>query len=984
MKKYSSAYRCIRYLLIVILFSLVTDDLIAQGFNSVNGRNHPHLKWQVAETEHFKIMYPEQLAGIEAEAAAIAEESYRVLSINLNVEFSKKIRIYLSDEDEINNGFAVPVGSGYTNIWVGLNEYAEIWTGSEKWLRKVLAHEITHIFHYEAARSSIGLLNYVIGNPVPRFWTEGLAQYQTERWDSERGDRWLRISIFDSRPRYDDNQSLMNSRLMYASGNSQLRYFAETYGDSTLAEMLGKRESLFGILPYHDFDSAFKKAIDKSYSEFYDEWLKHVNIYYNTLASQMDRVDSLNAEPGQYPGQYYFDVKYSPDQSRIAVLSLPSLQRPVRRLFIVENDSVRATEIAAEGNIKNGLSWSPDGDRIAYSRNVRGERSSLLNDIFILEAENLNETRITYSRRAMSPVFGPGGRQLAYIVNEGGTGNVVVRDLQTGNESNVTFHKGDVQVVSLAWNIPRNELIFQRFDENGNRQLVRLHTETGEEKYIAGEGYDNRMPVVSPDGNKIAFTSLRDDVPNVFMTNLETDSTWRVTHLFTGAEALDWLPDSDTLETEKLVVKATESKRREDIYLIDAEMKRPGIDPTITRGYTTWLSHEPPEQVQWQIAPNENLIKGRYSYNSRQNLTHVISLALPYYAGPADYGLFGFTSWLEPLAKHLFTAGGVFSFGNISNSYGFAAYINNQLYPTLALSVFRAPGPARFYGKTLLFDQLTGVDFSMKWPLDRFEAPYRQSSFLAGLRYASIDPFTIRDVEFPVTLPDPKKGRQFDLRLSWILKKERPYYRNMLHPVDGYGIQMSLKGAERILGGETSFAIADANAYKIFALPGLHRLFVAGRLQLQVGDPLPQDYIGFSTLDNIGLPLNPGFETLQSVQSERVRGYRDFIAGRQVVFGSVEYRMPFLPSLNTTILGFLRFGPTSLALFSDAGIVRDVTVSEAEEITDNRLGFGTEIKNIVGIGPVRFVHSVGVAQPHNELFESDYDLYYRIRASVPF
>src|SRR5690625_944606 len=142
-------------------------------------------------------MYPQHLAGIEEHAAAIAEESYRALSQNLNVEFDRPIRIYLSDEDEIVNGFAVPIGNGFTNIWVNVNEVAEGWTGPEGWLRKVIAHELAHIFHFRAVRSPIGLLQNAFANPLPSFWTEGLAQYLTETWDSERGDRWLRMAVLE-------------------------------------------------------------------------------------------------------------------------------------------------------------------------------------------------------------------------------------------------------------------------------------------------------------------------------------------------------------------------------------------------------------------------------------------------------------------------------------------------------------------------------------------------------------------------------------------------------------------------------------------------------------------------------------------------------------------------------------------------------------------------------------------------------------------
>ena len=172
----SVVFRVLRCFVVTALLIGCATDGHAQGFRSFNGRNHPELDWQVAETAHFKIMYPQHLAGIEAEAASIAEATYDALAANLGVTFDKKIRIYLSDEDEIANGFAVPLGEGFTNIWVRQNDWATTWTGREKWLRKVIAHELTHLFHYRAVSTSSRLINFTLGDPLPRFWTEGLAQ----------------------------------------------------------------------------------------------------------------------------------------------------------------------------------------------------------------------------------------------------------------------------------------------------------------------------------------------------------------------------------------------------------------------------------------------------------------------------------------------------------------------------------------------------------------------------------------------------------------------------------------------------------------------------------------------------------------------------------------------------------------------------------------------------------------------------------------
>src|SRR5690606_6642391 len=160
------------------------------------------------------------------EAASIAEETYRAISANLGITFENKIRVYLSDEDEIVNGFAVPFPHAYTNIWVHLTDAAQQWSSSEKWLRTVLAQELGDIFQFEAVKSNvnlIGALGIFPGLTAP--WVEGFAQYQTEQWHALRGDELLRTAFYEGRPSFRDGTSIRNGRLMYAVGNAQLRYF---------------------------------------------------------------------------------------------------------------------------------------------------------------------------------------------------------------------------------------------------------------------------------------------------------------------------------------------------------------------------------------------------------------------------------------------------------------------------------------------------------------------------------------------------------------------------------------------------------------------------------------------------------------------------------------------------------------------------------------------------------------------------------------
>ena len=995
----SVVVRVLRCLVIAALFLGGAADGRAQGFSSTNGRNHPELDWQVAETAHFKLMYPKHLAGIEAEAAPIAEASYDALSANLGVTFNRKIRIYFSDEDEIANGFAVPLGEGFTNIWVRHNDWATTWTGREKWLRKVIAHELAHIFHYRAISTSSRLVNFTLGNPLPRFWTEGLAQYQTERWDAQRGDRWLRTAVLDDQLSYTDGRSIWNGRLLYAVGNAQVRYFAHHYGDSTLTKLLQHRQkTLFGLASVHNFYSAFKDVTGKSYRDFYDEWRRHVNVYYNTRAGQMELVDSLAVEALATPGQYLYDVQFSPDTTHLAVVSLSSLGRPVRRLYVV-NRATRDVEIVAEGAINPPVAWSPDGTRLAFSRRARGRHGSLLNDLFVVDVDGKNLRQLTRSRRASSPVFAPGasGNRLAFVGSEGGTANLFMLDLETGRETPLTHFTGDVQIGGVRWHPAGDRLVFARTAADGRRTLELLDlTRPPTASRMEGEGtgaalvaltdgtHDDRQPVWSPDGAHVAYTSLRDEVPNVFVVDPATGTHRRVTHLATGAAIHDWLPPDSAHTAGTLVVVSNVTKRRDRAYRIDAARTVDAPPPVIAEPYAAWTRHRPPREVPSFVPPDSLLVTSRRPYNPWSNLTHAGSILFPYFNSEQDWGIFGGTVWVEPLAKHLFSVFGGFSVASPEGeSFLLASYVNRQFYPTFQLNLYRFPGSARTYGDNVLVEDFIGGDILAFWPLDWSDHPYVGEGVGVRFRVADVEPLNPEDFEGIDVLPPPESGQETELRLSFTRRKLRPYRHNLFHTLDGQGFRLRVTGAARVFGADSEFLRADLRAYNVFRVPfANHRIYIYGRVQAQTGKPRAQDYIGFSRRDGLQFEL-PGFIPLAFSGADRVRGYRTFAIGDRVLFGVLEYRMPLVSDLQTRILGLVSFEGAALAVFADAGMVWS---EGAYDQRVERLGVGVEVKNAVRLGGfLKFGHAFGLAQPADDLGTRDnYEFYYRIRGAVPF
>ena len=557
----------------LLLLGITALPAQAQSFSLLSGRNHPEIDWRTATTEHFTIIHPARLDGIAAQAAPIAEATYDTLSANLDVTFEERIEVYLTDQDAIVNGFAAPFDGGFTNIWVNMNDWAYSFTGPSSWLRVVLAHELTHIFHYQATESSLGIWARAFPNSTPRFWLEGVAQYQAETWNAQRGERWLRAAVLDDALSYRDGRSIWNGRLLYAAGHSQVRYFAQQHGDSTLADLLHhKSDVLFGLAEVHNFEKAFREEVGQSHETFYEQWRRDVNVYYNTLASQLETLDSLRTDTLRVPGQYVEDLAYSPDTSRIAALTILSPERPVRRLHVIDR-STGAMAVVAEGAIEPSVAWHPDGDRLAFSRRTRAEHGSLLDDLFMVEADGDDERRLTYGRRTSAPTFGPEGKRLAFVATQNGIANVHLMTLETGETMPVTDYEGDVQITGLQWHPSRDTLALARVSD-GDRELVLYDLETGASTMLTDPASDDRRPVWSPDGSQLAYTSLRDGVPNAFVYDLSTD-THRRDYEIAAEEFAVLLGEVRTLVEE-------------DLRALERQLEEAHVPWTEGRGLPTW------------------------------------------------------------------------------------------------------------------------------------------------------------------------------------------------------------------------------------------------------------------------------------------------------------------------------------------------------------------------------------------------------------
>ncbi|MEM8559550.1 MAG: hypothetical protein AAGG50_17155, partial [Bacteroidota bacterium] len=651
-----------------------------------------------------------------------------------------------------------------------------------------------------------------------------------------------------------------------------------------------------------------------------------------------------------------------------------------------------------------------------------------------------------------SPTYAPDGQRLAFVGIDGGTANVVVLDLDTGAEAPLTRFEGDVQLTGLRWSPDGQRLAAARFAADGTRDVIMIDAATGAVTSLADtapDGSDSRGPVWSPDGQRLAFTSMRDNVPNVFLVDLDAlraappdladarsvppasegdnqitvsaslvnspsqiaDSRQRIadsrsptatrtTFLFNGAEVDAWLPPDSTHTAGRLLVRSTDTKQRDRAYLIPAD-RLPTVEvptvgvvgPAAPPAYRAWTQHRPVAEIPAAVAPDPALIRERYVYRSFANLSHAVSLVVPYYDSPRDYGFFGTTTWLEPLGKHQLGALVGVSIPDFADrSFALVTYVNNTLAPSLVFRGYRFPGPSRFYGDQLLIENFTGGDVAAIWPLDWLDRPYTSLSGAVRLRLAYAEPFNedsfadLGDVEVAGgALPTPLEGTRADVRLGLAFKTQRPYRFNNIHPLDGLGLRARVTvGVPEVNTGGT-FAQPDLAGYVVLPDPlGFGRFYAYGRAQARFGDGFPQDVLGLARFDDIDLQI-PIFGAVNADELERVRGYRIPVLGDRVLFGTLEYRFPPVFDLNTSILGLIGFGRTGISLVADAAAVW--TGNDLDNAI-RRTGLGAEVKNVLSLGGFQLLHSFGVAAPWGEIDDDltwdEVDIYYRIQTAIAF
>ena len=225
------------------------------------------------------------------------------------------------------------------------------------------------------------------------------------------------------------------------------------------------------------------------------------DIMTDRVRSNLWRIDhsGANHRPLHSGFKNSYSPRWSPDNERIAFISNNSGSTQIHMHWF---DSGETTVISQLQESPSSLSWSPDGKWLAFTMNVKGESTSIVESrekpdgaSWAKKPITVTTTRYQYDGRG---IVEPSYRHVFVVPADGGT----ARQLTEGNFN----HYG-----SLAWSSDSEYIYFSahRSDDweliSGESNLYKIRVSNKKLEKITSLPGEERSPSISPDGEMLAF-----------------------------------------------------------------------------------------------------------------------------------------------------------------------------------------------------------------------------------------------------------------------------------------------------------------------------------------------------------------------------------------------------------------------------------------------------------------------------------------------
>ena len=178
---------------------------------------------------------------------------------------------------------------------------------------------------------------------------------------------------------------------------------------------------------------------------------------------------------------------------------------------------------------------SPDGTKVAFVSNQNGG----FVQIYVMDADGKNRIKLTDGEWDENPDWSPDGQKIAFTRRVGGRGHVAVMDADGHN----VFKLTDGQTPS--WSPDGKRVAFEFWD--GVNQIYEININGQGFKKVTHDLENKAGPAWSPNGQQIVYGSLDEGIFQIYVVDTDGKNRKRLTHNQVNHWYPAWSPDGQTI-----------------------------------------------------------------------------------------------------------------------------------------------------------------------------------------------------------------------------------------------------------------------------------------------------------------------------------------------------------------------------------------------------------------------------------------------------
>jgi len=496
--------------------------------------------WYYIQTNHFDIYFSQEGKTLTEFTSKIAEESIESIQKSFDYSVNNRITIIIfnstNDFQETNViDSYLPEGiEGFTELFK--NRVVIQFHGSYQQFEHLIHHELVHAVINDMFYG--GSLQNIISNNItldlPIWFNEGMAEYQALGWDVDT-DMFIRDAATNE---YLPDIQNLNGYFAYRGGQSVFYYISQKYGEQKISELINKIKST------GNFEDGLKESIGITLKELNERWKKDIKkTFWPDVAIRKDPDEFAKrlTDPEEDGGFYNTSPAISPQGDKIVFISNRDYYFDVYLMDAIDGKVIKKL---VEGNrnpdfeelniLTPGISWSPDGSKIALSA-----KSSGWDVIYLIDVESEDKEILPFNFEGIQTVaWSPDGKDIAFIGQTATQTDVYVYNIESKHLTNIT---NDIfSDLSLCWSNDAKKIFFSSDRDNYlSADLTADSIKIKNHNYSQTDIYSIELltkkiirltdtpiskessPICSADGSELLFISDLNGINNIYKLNLD-------------------------------------------------------------------------------------------------------------------------------------------------------------------------------------------------------------------------------------------------------------------------------------------------------------------------------------------------------------------------------------------------------------------------------------------------------------------------------